>query len=281
MDRHKAIVVSDWKYIKSRDTNRLANALKYYQYRDDRTWDKAAQTRVLTHDRWLDRGLGTNYSAIQQSCTALRGKHVEAWTWVINPDPALMQLIPEESQRDVMVELTDSIVEAYYEARGVPVPEYSFVIHDRLTKTGGEQQGLPDLHTHVVLPGTVLDPDNLNRRTNFYNNVDRGHDVMLRDTTTRAFEEILDRAIGLEWRTRHLEPAEIERSSAQPFAGSSIADDGYPRIVTASQTLELPESPILDVVPSQEQFGEISLEQEIKNDLDDPQNWDMWFDLDE
>ncbi len=31
MDRHKAIVVSDWKYVKSRGTKRLANALQETQ----------------------------------------------------------------------------------------------------------------------------------------------------------------------------------------------------------------------------------------------------------
>ncbi|GEM_PF-526898 len=278
MGQQKAIVVSDWKYVRSRDTKRLANALKYYQYRDDRNWDKSSQFRDMRRDRWIDRGLGTNYGDIQQSCGALRGKHVEAWTWVINPDPVLMNLIPEKLQRDVLVELTDAAIEAYYEARGVPVPEYSFVIHDRLTKSGDEQQGLPDLHTHVVLPGTVLDPDNLHRRINFYNNVDRGHDVILRESTTQAFEEILDRTIGLECGTPRIEQPEIEPAPEESIPDSVALYDWSPNSALALSPLAVTAS-TSETEPAQEQFSELSLEEEIERDLDDPENWNAWLEI--
>jgi hypothetical protein len=58
---------------------------------------------------------------------------VLAWSWVVSPAPDLMALVPEGLRRDLLIDLTERVVEAYYTARGADVPEYAFVVHDRLT----------------------------------------------------------------------------------------------------------------------------------------------------
>jgi len=117
----KALIVADLKYKAPKRRGRgsgqkgLRGALKYFQYREDHN-TKAGPDRL--RDRWQDRGLGAHYRDIQANCDRLKSQHVLAWTWVVSPAPDLMALVPEDRRRTLVMDVTERIVEAYYEARG-------------------------------------------------------------------------------------------------------------------------------------------------------------------
>lgn len=197
----KALIVADLKYKSPTRGGRgsghkgLRGALKYFQYREDHN-TKASPSKL--RDRWQDRGLGAHYRDIQANCDRLKSQHVLAWTWVISPAPDLMALVPEERRRALVMDVTERIVEAYYEARGFQIPRYSYVLHDRQTQEGEQQ-----LHTHVILPGLAptvggWEPLYINKR--------QGHDALFNDIAREEFEQALDRAIGPEWRRLREEP---------------------------------------------------------------------------
>lgn len=207
----KPSIVVDIAYIAPKGRGRkaghrhLRGKLKYLQYRDSR--DTHLRQAGLP-ERWRDHGLGTGYRAIQTACSALASKHVLAWTWVVSPAPDLMALVPEDQRRKVVMDVTERLVESYYEARGVDLPEYAFVLHDRTTRATEGQHAMQHLHTHVILPGTV---PTLEARQPFYNNTDKGHDRLFREIAARHFEAALDQAVGPRWRA--LRP---ERQPALP-----------------------------------------------------------------
>ena len=210
----KAIIVVDFAYKgpkrKGRGTGHkgLRSTLKYLQYRDNRT-DHLAQ--VQEDERWRDLGLGTHYREIFERCDHLQSKHVLAWTWVVSPAPDLMALVPEEKRAQLVCDLTERVVEDYYIERGFDLPEYSYVLHDRLTdpKEEGEEP-MQHLHTHVVLPGTA---PSIAERLPVYNNKERGHDALFRNIATRHFEAALDDIVGPEWRMHREQEPEITPDS--------------------------------------------------------------------
>ncbi|MEO8391411.1 MAG: hypothetical protein ABI700_00325 [Chloroflexota bacterium] len=196
----KATIVVDFAYKASKRRGRgtgpqaLRATLKYLQYRD-----KLNNQLAQSHDyeRWTDRGLGLHQAEILKTCQQLQSKHVLAWTWVISPDPDLMMRVPENDRRELLRHLTESVVEDYYAERGFNIPEYSYVMHQRMTKAEGDRPSREQLHTHVVLPGTapsVVD------RIPVYNNASKGHDALFREIATRNFETALDRNLGVDWR---------------------------------------------------------------------------------
>jgi hypothetical protein len=199
----KFIIIPDLKYKSPKRRGRgsghkgLRATLKYLEFREDR--DERAKTQG--DERWADRGLGQHYREIFMNCDRLKSQHVLAWTWVISPAPDLMALVPEDERRDLVTDVTERIVEAYYDARGFQIPPYSFVLHDRLTKEGEQQ-----LHTHVILPGlapTVAGWEPL------YNHRSKGHEQLFNEIAIEEFGNALDRTIGREWR-QTLEEPEVE-----------------------------------------------------------------------
>jgi len=224
----KAIIVTDFAYKGPKRRGRgtgpqgLRATLRYLQYRDERN-NHLAQNH--NYERWYDRGLGHHYRDIFKACDHLQSKHVLAWTWVLSPDPELMQLIPEDERRDALADLTDSIVEDYYESRDLDTPEYSFVIHRAMTKPENGLEPLEHLHVHVVLPGTTT--HGICDRVPVYNNTEKGHDRLFREVGTKHFAETLDDLVGLEWRSlREPEPeAEPERNLSDNYD----LDDWFPR----------------------------------------------------
>lgn len=207
----KAIIVVDFAYKgpkrKGRGTGHkgLRSTLKYLQYRDNRTEHLA---QVQDDERWRDLGMGTHYREIFENCDHLQSKHVLAWTWVVSPAPDLMALVPEEKRAQLVCDLTERIVEDYYTERGFDLPEYSYVLHDRLTtpKEDGEAP-VQHLHTHVVLPGTA---PSVAERLPVYNNKERGHDALFRQVASRHFAEMLDDVVGPEWRREREEEPEVK-----------------------------------------------------------------------
>lgn len=190
----KPVIIPDLKYKSRKRRGRgsghkgLRSTLKYLEFREDR--DERARTRGA--ERWVDCGLGQHYREIFANCDRLRSQHVLAWTWMISPAPDLMALVPEDQRRALVMDLTERVVEAYYDTRGYQIPPYSYVLHDRLTGAGQQQ-----LHTHIILPGlapTVTGWEPL------YNHKRQGHDVLFNTIARDEFEEALDRTIGPEWR---------------------------------------------------------------------------------
>jgi len=207
----KAIIVVDFAYKgphrKGRGTGHqgLRSTLKYLQYRDNRT-DHLPQ--MQDNERWRDLGMGQHYREIFENCDQLQSKHVLAWTWVVSPAPDLMALVPEEKRPQLLCDLTERIVEDYYTERGFELPEYSYVLHDRLTDTKEEgEEPMQHLHTHVVLPGTV---SSIAERLPVYNNKERGHDALFRQVASRHFADMLDNVIGTEWRLQREEEPEMK-----------------------------------------------------------------------
>ncbi len=205
----KAIIVVDFAYKgtqrKGHGTGRkgLSSTLKYLQYRD-KVQNLLAENR--DYERWQDRGMGIHWRDILKNSDDLQSKHVLAWTWIVSPAPDLMALVPENQRRDFVCDLTEKVVEDYYIERGFTVPEYSYILHDRQT----DEEGVQQLHTHVVLPGTT---QSIAERLPVYNNKERGHDALFRDVATRHFSEMLDDVIGPEWRIHREEEHELEQST--------------------------------------------------------------------
>jgi len=202
----KAIIVVDFAYKgpkrKGRGTGHkgLRSTLKYLQFRDNRTEHLA---QVQDDERWRDLGMGTHYREIFENCDHLQSKHVLAWTWVVSPAPDLMALVPEEKRAQLVCDLTERVVEDYYTERGFDLPEYSYILHDRPT----DDEGLQQLHTHVVLPGTA---PSVAERLPVYNNKERGHDALFRQVASRHFAEMLDDVVGPEWRHEREEEPEVK-----------------------------------------------------------------------
>jgi hypothetical protein len=197
----KPIIIPDLKYKSSKRTGRgtghqgLRATLKYVEFREDRD-TKASQDKL--RDRWQDRGLGKHYREIFTNCDHLQSQYVLAWTWVISPAPDLMGLVPEAKRRDLVMDVTERVVESYYEARGFQIPPYSYVTHDRLTKEGEQQ-----LHTHVILPGLAPTVEGWEP---IYNHKQKGHEKLFNKIAHGEFEAALDRTISLEWRQLREEP---------------------------------------------------------------------------
>jgi hypothetical protein len=216
----KAIIVADLKYKSPKRRGRgtghkgLRSTLKYVQYRED--YNTNASPEKL-RDRWQDLGMGAHYREIFEACDRLKSRHVLAWTWVVSPAPDLMALVPQDKRRDVVMDVTERVVEAYYEARNYQTPPYSYVVHDRLTDEGEQQ-----LHTHVILPGLAptiegWEPLYINKREK--------HDELFNNIAREEFEQALDRTIGPEWRRLREEP---EMTQDVPLNSDSL-DDWFPR----------------------------------------------------
>ena len=200
----------------------LSSTLKYLQYRD-KVQNQLAANR--DYERWQDRGMGIHWRDIMKNSDALQSKHVLAWTWVISPAPDLMALVPEEQRPELVLDLTERIVEEYYTLRGFEVPEYSYVLHDRLTQPEDGSEPLQQLHTHVVLPGTA--PLAGTDRQAVYNNKEKGHDALFREIASKHFTDALDRLIDPDWRRLREEPA-IEPPEPPMPSGDNL-DDWFPR----------------------------------------------------
>ena len=192
------LAFSSWKGRRGPTPNgysELKARLKYFQYRNDQNGHIPQEAGL---ERWTDRGLGLRWGDILSNCKQLSSEKVLAWTLVVSPAPDLMALVPEALRPDLVKSITEQIVETYYVERGVEVPEYSYVLHDRLTNGDADGERKQQLHTHVVLPGTV--PVVEGGREPFYNRSRKGHIDQLRQIVNTKFEMELDKSIGPDWR---------------------------------------------------------------------------------
>lgn len=176
----------------------LIGLLKYVQYRDDRD-NHMPQVNDL--ERWYDRGLGNNYRSIANHAMRLADDkankdNVLIRMMVVSPHPDLMDALPKHKRNRTIAELTETMIERYFDNAGLPVPEYAFVIHGPETDDGKQR-----LHSHVMFPATVPDIDGR-----------RHYD--LRRKQMPAFHEARDQAIT-EVFTRLLGPERLAEIDAK------------------------------------------------------------------
>ncbi|MEQ9030972.1 MAG: hypothetical protein RLP44_19815 [Aggregatilineales bacterium] len=179
MKKHALICNLMYKLDSYEARSDMMGLLKYMQYRNDR--DKHIP-QDDGFERWYDRGLGNNYRVIGNRLMYLAGDRANAdevlvRMMVVSPHPDLIAELPEWRRARAVKEISECMVEQYFEAQDLPVLEYSFVIHDPET-----EDGTPRLHSHILLPATV--PDMEGRR--HYD---------LRRQQMPVFHEVRDRVI--------------------------------------------------------------------------------------
>ncbi len=181
---------------KGKGAAQLKGLLRYIQYRDDRD-GHIPQQRGL--DRWVDRGLGSNFQTIAANCEEYKSEHVQAFTWVINPNPDLMAFVPEKKREQFVRELTEATLERFFEAREMEVPEYAYAIHRRET---GDHRDNP--HAHVILPGTYHSWADGSRLPLYMNRYKKeNHIEMLHETAQQQMDVLMQRYVGLDWEQRY------------------------------------------------------------------------------
>lgn len=217
----KPIIIPNWKYQKPSKGGYkgLKKLLKYVSYRES-----PDHRPVDLNDRWTDCGLGSGWREVYDRAGKLAGPYVLAHHLVIAPAPDLMELVPEELRQALVREVTERTIESWFEARGLNIPEYSFVTHDRDTD---DDYGLQNLHTHVFVAGTV--ENNIGERESHRVErqqvcTDRGglnREDNLHHIAQQEFEYLLDRTLGPEWRRLR----EVE--TQQPNLTANRDDDPF------------------------------------------------------
>jgi hypothetical protein len=195
-------------------------------------------------ERWVDHGMGGSVGEIAQRCDDLRSEHVLTFSLVINPNPELTAMIPFEQRERFVRELTENVVEEFFDERGLDTGiEYSYVLHHR-NSTDPQSPGLHDPHTHVVLPGTVFDEEHGQRVPLFFSqNRKVNHIEMLHRVTEHETEVLLERYVGPDWEQRYdaLDAARVaQRTITEESAHGSVEfkDDGFDFWIGARRTDE-------------------------------------------
>jgi hypothetical protein len=207
MGMSKPSIIPNWKYQKPTKGGYqgLKKLLKNVSHRE------SPDHRPLeTELRWTDCGLGAGWKQVYQNAGQLAGPYVLAHHMVISPAPDLMLLVPEDIRQELVGEVTERTIETWHIERGVAVPEYSYVLHDRDTK---DEHSLQQLHTHVFIAGTIdnglgeRQSHRVNREQVVADERSMSRNDNLHRIACQEMEQILDRSIGLEWRQyRELEP---------------------------------------------------------------------------
>jgi hypothetical protein len=147
--------------------------------------------------------LGATWREVYENAGKLAGPYVLAHHLVIAPAPDLMTLVPEPLRHELVREVTERTVEGWFAARGLNIPSYSYVLHDRDTS---DDYGLQNLHTHVFVAGTI-ENGAAERESHRVDRqqvcTDRGglkREDNLHRIACQEFEQLLDRSIGREWR---------------------------------------------------------------------------------
>ncbi|MDX2139374.1 MAG: hypothetical protein SF123_14920 [Chloroflexota bacterium] len=204
------------------------NLLRYLTYRESR--DEAAR-HVAGRERWVDHGMGGSVAEIAQRCDELKSEYVLTFSLVMNPNPDLIAMVAPEDREQFVRELTESVVDDFFEARGIDTGvEMSYVLHHRLTDDP-QAPGLHDPHTHIVLPGTVYDEEHGQRVPLFFSrNRKVNHIEMLHDVTERTMIAQMEHYVGPDWEQRYDELANTREQERQIVAdgphGVMLDDQG-------------------------------------------------------
>ncbi len=231
MDR-KHMCVANVQYHKPSASGGSRNLLNYLTYRNGRFEDVRQKTGK---QRWVDRGMGRSVPEIAQRCQQMQSDHVLMFSLVINPNPDLIALIPAAKREQVVKEVTEQVIEQFFEARGIDTGvEYSYVVHHRSTE--GEAPGQHNPHTHVVLPGTFFsEADDQRVPLYFSQNQQVNHIEMLHRITEDTMEGAMDRYVGRDWErqidTLHTaREREFAITQSEPHAYEE-GDEGVPQPV--------------------------------------------------
>lgn len=199
----KLMCVSNLKYKPptAHGSQQAGNLLKYVTYRESH--DQRA-IRVEGQDRWMNRGMGGSVRDIMERCLAYQSEHVLLFSLVINPQPDLIAMVPPEERESFVRELTERVVERFFEARGIDTGvEWSAVLHHRQTDSL-ESPGQHNPHTHVILPGTYYHADEGQRKPLYFST--RGglnHIELLHSVTQQQMVDLLERHVGRDWEQRY------------------------------------------------------------------------------
>lgn len=227
----KHMVVANVQYKKPTldEVKRQKGLLRYLTYRDGRTGHLKQKGGV---ERWHDLGLGRTLQEVAQRCEAYKGDHVLAFTLVLNPNPELIQMVPFEQRERFVCALTEQSLEQFFEARGIEGGvETSYVVHHRSSENP-QSPGLPDPHTHVILPGTYFDEGQGERQNLFFSrNRRENHIELLHRTTEGVMVSLMDHYVGREWEQRFdaLETIRKQQRAvveAEPPHGFSVDEEG-------------------------------------------------------
>ncbi len=201
MDRKQSVIANvRYQTPKGKGASKLKGLLRYVQYRDDRD-GHIPQHRGL--ERWTDKGLGGDFQTIAANCDRLKSDHVQAFCWVMNPNPDLVAMMPEKQREAFARELTETTMERFFEARGIDTPEYAYAIHRRET-TDSNRPGRDNPHAHVVLPGT-FDSWADGARLPLYMNQNKreNHIELLHGIAQQQIGSLMERYVGLDWEQRY------------------------------------------------------------------------------
>jgi hypothetical protein len=225
MDSKQSIVANvHYQSCKGRGAAKLKGLLRYVQYRDDR---QGHITQKADPDRWADHGLGSTFQAIASQCEAWKSEHVQAFTWVINPNPDLMALIPVGEREAVVRDLTERTVRQFFEARGLETPEYSYALHRRET-TDAQQPGRENPHIHIILPGTYDSWADGARLPLYMNrNKRENHIELLHSIAQAEMAHTLERLVGPDWEQRYdalcaTRQPDPEPPALRPWSGPTL-----------------------------------------------------------
>lgn len=201
----KATIIANMQYKRPGQFRQVKGLLKYLQFRDGavRRETYLREGRYTGDDnkaypkidrKWIDHGLGGTHKEISTNLNDRCSQSVLARTWVVMPDPELMQYIPEDRRLEVVQRVAEQTMETWYRDNGWGIPEYSCVLHEKK----GIKTGLDMPHAHIITPGTIPVQDDaiMLGRMNHY--VKRPHLIDLRRTITRTFELEMEHVLGRE-----------------------------------------------------------------------------------
>lgn len=218
------------------ERKRQKGLLRYLTYRDGREGHLKQRSGV---ERWHDLGLGGSPTDIAERCEVMQGEHVLAWTMVLNPNPELTRMVANEQREGFVCALTERTLSRFFEARGIEGGvEASYVLHHRQSQNP-ESPGLPDPHTHVILPGTYFDEGKGQRENLFFSRSKReNHIELLHRITEEVTGELLDIYVGRDWeqRVETLEGIRTEQRAVtvhHPPHGISSEADGVEKGIWA------------------------------------------------
>ncbi len=223
MDRKQSVIANvRYQSSKGNGAGKLKGILRYVQYRDDRD-GHIPQDRGL--ERWSDHGLGDNFQTIAANCEAFKSPHVQAFTLVINPNPDLVELIPDDQREQFVRDLTENTIEHFFDARGLDTPEWAYALHRRETT----EDGRDNPHTHVILPGTYDSWADGDRLPLYFNNrKNENHIEILHDVAQTEIAHLLDHYVGPDWEQRY--------DTLHP-------DSEVPELIQENELIELPPAP--------------------------------------
>ncbi len=198
----------------------LIGLLKYVQYRSDKEHHIPQDEGF---ERWYDRGLGSNYRTIANYLMHIaddktNADHVLVRMMVVSPHPVLMAALPAHQRERALRELTEIMMERYFEACDLPVPEYAYVVHDPQTENGVQR-----LHSHVLFPATV--PDIEGRR---HYDLRRQQMPLFHEVRNRAITEVWTRLLGPQ-RLAELDAGLLTEAEKQQAAEQAVlaAEQGH------------------------------------------------------